>query len=631
MRTKARLGIISVGLAALALAGCGERREATAPEATVPKATVPLPTPAKVAETLRAAEQLLEAARATATEFDRKWAEWRELRTKALEEVNFEARDVPVETRRRIGELFREANAGEMEFVRRLTAETRARFAPGEERMREMMRFIAGRCRNDAERILNNEGVVLINHMLWYRLNAGMAFLAAGEEPKALAEVEEVARSPGSGERMARVMDHPEIRPLRRAAWRLKLECHRRRGAKLRAATTEEIIREKFGEAALAGPMIGELPLPESEVIVAVDSWFEGCGGGPFGNRSGGGRKKAAFSLGGSRASESAVDASLRWLAKHQEADGSWSIRRHGGSFPESGRPAVTGLALLAFLGAGHTETIGKYRQTVSKGVRYLITQQQANGAIGLSGRAPALSAAPLGAAFNHAIAGLALVEAYGMSRNSRTGAAAQKAVDYSTSIQDRKGGGWRYRPGGGGDLSVTSWFAMQLRSARAVGFEVPNGSFARAGSFLNSVTRKDLAAYRPGQQPTPLTAALGMHSRIFLVTPRSAAVVTAPAQLLQRNLPQWGRDVGGCRFYYWYFGTYSMFQFGIRTSEWQAWNGALRDMLIENQHRGDDADGSWDPVGARDGRRGGRAYTTAMGALCLEVYYRYLPVYKKK
>ena len=56
-----------------------------------------------------------------------------------------------------------------------------------------------------------------------------------------------------------------------------------------------------------------------------------------------------------------------------------------------------------------------------------------------------------------------------------------------------------------------------------------------------------------------------------------------------------------------------------------------MRDMLVKNQRRGGDADGSWDPVGARDGRRGGRAYTTAMGALCLEVYYRYLPVYGGK
>ena len=36
---------------------------------------------------------------------------------------------------------------------------------------------------------------------------------------------------------------------------------------------------------------------------------------------------------------------------------------------------------------------------------------------------------------------------------------------------------------------------------------------------------------------------------------------------------------------------------------------------------------GSWDPAGFVYGRHGGRVYTTAMGALCLEVYYRYMPM----
>jgi hypothetical protein len=50
--------------------------------------------------------------------------------------------------------------------------------------------------------------------------------------------------------------------------------------------------------------------------------------------------------------------------------------------------------------------------------------------------------------------------------------------------------------------------------------------------------------------------------------------------------------------------------------------------MLLEHQRRGADDDGSWDPVGVWCGK-GGRVYSTAMGALCLEVYYRYLPLYK--
>ena len=126
------------------------------------------------------------------------------------------------------------------------------------------------------------------------------------------------------------------------------------------------------------------------------------------------------------------------------------------------------------------------------------------------------------------------------------------------------------------------------------------------------------------------MTAALGLACRIFLGEAKGSQSISAAADLLQKNLPQWGKDVGetgGCQFYYWYYGTLGMFQLG--GTYWEAWNPALRDMLIQQQRRGGDADGSWDPVGARDGRRGGRAYTTAMGLLCLEIYFRYGKMYE--
>jgi len=380
---------------------------------------------------------------------------------------------------------------------------------------------------------------------------------------------------------------------------------------------------------------ISDVPLGKTGVVAAIG--VGGGGGGCFGRPTGGGRRKAALRAGGSLASESAVDAALRWLANHQEGDGSWSLSNHEGSFPDSGKPAVTGLALLAFLGAGHTETIGKYKQTVSRAVNYIISQQQGNGAIG-NNNGPG-SGWQVGGGYNHMIAGLALAEAYGMSRNSRTQSAAQKAIDYTVNVHQAPGSGWRYKPGMASDISVTGWGAMQLKSARIAGLNVSNSAFDGARSFVDSVSVAGrgeyggrVAAYQSGKSPNAMTASMGAVCRIFLGDPKGSPDLEASANMMANNLPAWGKDVGdtgGCQFYYWYYGTMAMFQLG--GSWWEAWNKNLRDLLVENQRRGGDADGSWDPVGARDGRRGGRAYSTAMGALCLEVYYRYLPVYKDR
>jgi len=86
---------------------------------------------------------------------------------------------------------------------------------------------------------------------------------------------------------------------------------------------------------------------------------------------------------------------------------------------------------------------------------------------------------------------------------------------------------------------------------------------------------------------------------------------------------PQWHRE----NLYYWYYGTVACFQMG--GDYWQRWNSSLRDMLIEHQAREGHEAGSWDPNPTLDtwGKEGGRVYSTALATLCLEVYYRFLPI----
>src|SRR5438105_3921250 len=73
---------------------------------------------------------------------------------------------------------------------------------------------------------------------------------------------------------------------------------------------------------------------------------------------------------------DKAVERALEFLAATQDkTDGSWKMNNvHS--------PAVTSLAVMAFLSAGHVPGEGKYGAAVEKGVRWLLKQQQPNGLI---------------------------------------------------------------------------------------------------------------------------------------------------------------------------------------------------------------------------------------------------------
>ena len=92
------------------------------------------------------------------------------------------------------------------------------------------------------------------------------------------------------------------------------------------------------------------------------------------------------------------------------------------------------------------------------------------------------------------------------------------------------------------------------------------------------------------------------------------------------KNMPEWreyknGRSLSKVNFYYWYYGTNAMFQAG--GSNWKKWNKVMKKVLLANQRKSGAEKGSWDTKGEWS-PIGGRVYTTALSALCLQVYYRY-------
>jgi hypothetical protein len=122
---------------------------------------------------------------------------------------------------------------------------------------------------------------------------------------------------------------------------------------------------------------------------------------------------------------------------------------------------------------------------------------------------------------------------------------------------------------------------------------------------------------------------AVAVLSRILCGKSREDAKIVKGIEILGQNLPEWNKPKNTkVDLYYWYYGTHAMFQYGGKN--WQTWNRAMKNALLTSQRQGGCADGSWDPVD-KWGMVGGRVYSTAIGALTLEVYYRYTRQKAKK
>ena len=277
----------------------------------------------------------------------------------------------------------------------------------------------------------------------------------------------------------------------------------------------------------------------------------------------------------------------------------------------------ITALAILAFNGAGYTHLEGKHRDTVARGLQYLIDSQRHDGFLG--GKAQTFAAM-----YCHGMATFALSESYAMTGDEALKPAVEKAIAFTLRAQNRTTGGWRYKPGDDGDTSQLGWQVMALKSAELAGIDVPENTKIGALRFLKSVssgTRGELAAYRRGQRPCRPMTAEALVCRQFPVgrwrSHRRRKRLAISCKI--------GPGMNQPNLYYWYYATLALYR--KQGPSWERWNADLQKTLVESQRQQGELAGSWDPDTVWGGY-GGRAYSTAMATLCLEVYYRFLPLY---
>ena len=318
------------------------------------------------------------------------------------------------------------------------------------------------------------------------------------------------------------------------------------------------------------------------------------------------------------RQADAAIKKALEYLKTHQQADGAWVS---GGFGPAT---SVTSLAVMAFLAAGHVPgEPGPYRESIEKGIRYVLAHQQSNGLL--------VAQTSHGPMYCHGISTLMLAEVAGMTPDRELSVRVQTALGRAVKLilaaqnvpkSGDQAGGWRYQAhSNDSDISVTGWQLMALRAAKAAGCEVPSSSIDRAIAYLKRCAVKQGGGfgYQPGGGPNNARTGTGILA-LEICGEHLTPEAVAGAEYLLKHPPQWSAQYF---FYEVYYCPIAMFQMGDKY--YLPYQSKLTALLLEHQQ----ADGSWLSDDGND-RNGGRNYCTAMAVLALSVEYRYLPIYQR-
>ena len=166
--------------------------------------------------------------------------------------------------------------------------------------------------------------------------------------------------------------------------------------------------------------------------------------------------------------------AALYWFHRHQESAGNWSLSqfaRHCKEHPCSGQsdlrqtPAPPPWPSCTYLAAGQThKTPGPYRDTIQRGLFWLIKRQTPEGNLAVGAEQPM---------YAHGLATIALCEAYGMSKDPHIGNAAPGGRGLHRAGAEPRDRRLALSSQESGDTSVFGWQVMALKSAQMAGLAV--------------------------------------------------------------------------------------------------------------------------------------------------------------
>ncbi|MEO7317982.1 MAG: prenyltransferase/squalene oxidase repeat-containing protein [Chthoniobacteraceae bacterium] len=329
-------------------------------------------------------------------------------------------------------------------------------------------------------------------------------------------------------------------------------------------------------------------------------------------------RMAAAKKNGGTEKSEKAVMAGLRWLKDHQNADGSWS---------DEFRPAMTGLALLTFLGHGELPESPEFGPTVKKALDWVLARGGE-----FDGRM-SLTKDGFGGnhgVYEHAILTYAMGEYFSMTHDDRFEPLLKKAVGYIVDGQNPVGGwDYGYAKGPRNDLSVAGWQIQALKAAHLTGLAIPGVDEAldKSMAFIKKWQGNEGGFGYTGPENRVSLTGVGVLCTYFWKQDKDRTVKEGIDFLLGMAEVKYKGGKSPADLYAWYYDTQACLMFG--GGAWGKWNRLFQDEIANNQSPG----GSWPATpGAHvqtktDGC--GPYYRTTLCVLMLEAFYRYAPINK--
>jgi len=313
---------------------------------------------------------------------------------------------------------------------------------------------------------------------------------------------------------------------------------------------------------------------------------------------------------------DGAVVKAIEFISARQRQSGAWESAQYGES------TALTSLAVMSYMAAGHVPNEGPYGRSIERGVQWVISKQSNSGLL--------VHKRSHGPMYSHGISTLMLAEVVGMvesAQQRRTRRALERGIQLildSQSVQKSRlhAGGWRYAPGSAdSDLSVTGWQLLALRAAKDIGCDVPVENIERAINYVKLCASRGRRgfAYQPGGDPTPTRTGTGILALEVCGAHRTPEVMGGADYLLERKL--------NFNDHYFFYGVYycSVGMFKVGGKYWTE----TRDHLVRTLLASQNGDGSWQAVRGSE-RDQGSIYCTCMAVLALSVEYQYLPIYQR-